>query len=79
MTTNTPDPLRHDLDQLSKAGASVVAIAQALGHLEADADAADPRAVWNTPDVRGGLLLAIEQIGARVDSLSNALAARLPS
>jgi hypothetical protein len=79
MNSNSLDPLRHDLDQLSKAGASVVALAQVLGFLEASADVAGSEVGWNTADLRGGLLLAIEQVGGRIDSVGGAMAARLES
>lgn len=61
-----------DLRALLDTGTAIATTARLLGELEGMAEADAVERVWNTPDVRGGLLLALEQLGARVESLGHA-------
>jgi hypothetical protein len=73
--TNTTDTT--DLRALMDTGTAIAATARVLGDLEGMAEADAVEHDWNSATVRGGLLLALEQLGARVESLGHAALARV--
>jgi hypothetical protein len=75
MTNNATSIDTTDLRAILDTGAAIVATARLLGELEGIAGE-DESPEWNTGDIRGGLILALEQLGARSESLGNRALAR---